>query len=300
MRRVTPVLVLLVFSLVLLTYPTSDVAIAVTGSGTISVTVPATVSIHMVNSAIDFGEFDASTAEKVTIGTTTYYVLDSENDALNAPAKISRDEYDTNVEAIYYISDISASTSGTTTINFGPQNVFVKRDMSRTDNGYYTPAYIQVTLQDAGSSFTPTLPANYTEIAQATYSTYVRSSSDGNTREPNAVTFYISLAQDQDGNKYVFVDDDTDFTDSSTDSTPPVTYSALHDINNIYENPYALVGTSFPAASGDTVTLAQAGTAPADEQTSSTVMGFYVLIIIPTNTNAITITRSVTITGEAL
>ena len=51
MRRVTPVLVLLVFSLALLAYPTSDVAIAVTGSGTISVTVPATVSIHMVNSA---------------------------------------------------------------------------------------------------------------------------------------------------------------------------------------------------------------------------------------------------------
>ncbi|GEM_PF-6298183 len=300
MRRLSILPLVALVVLVMVSYPTTEVAIAITGSGTISVTIPATVSIHMISSSIDFGSFDPNTAQKVTIGTTTYYVLDSENDATDAPAKISWDEYDTNVEAIYYISDITASTSGSTTYTFGADNVFVKRDTSHTDYGYYTPAYIEVTLSNAGSSFTPTLPSGYTEVAQATYTTYVRSSSDGNSRNPTQVTIYISLAQDSNGKKYLFVDDDTDFTDSSTDSTPPVSYTELHQIKTIYDNPYGLVGSSFPAASGDTVKLAQAAIAQADESVSSTVMGFYVLIIVPSNANAITVTRTVTITGEAV
>jgi hypothetical protein len=266
-RQVKAVLLMAFLTLLLLS-SLAQLAIAqqtsTSGDTTTTLTVDTYVDLYISDSAISFGTKNPVTAQRIAIGTDTYYIFDSQNDASAPNDEIEFNENTTNVNAFYYITVTGASYAGV-----DPTDWLYYKDASLAATADFVAKLINGTLT-AGGAGTLTYPTGEAEVGSYSYSLVYYSSTDGDTWTRNTQTVYVALSNAS----RLYVDTDTDLTAGASVLT------AKGDQATVRSNPFALV-TAFPTATGQVATLRFGWYVAWDNTQANAIKDFYVLIEQP-------------------
>jgi hypothetical protein len=157
------------------------------GTATTTATVDTYVDLAITDNVISFGSLNPVTAQRLAVGSSIYYIFESQSD-ISPADKIEFNENTTNVNAYYYIT-----VSGTSYQGVDPTNWLYFKDASLASTASFVAKIINGTLT-AGGVPGLTFPTGETEVGSYSYSLVYYSSTDGNTWTRNTQTVVVALS----------------------------------------------------------------------------------------------------------